>query len=54
MSDIEDTEGRRASRVVDAKLRLLLTEIENCPVPPRIQALAKELQAALDQRGDRT
>lgn len=54
LNESEDRKGRKtAGRSIDAKLRQLLTEIESCPVPPRIQELAKELQAALDQRTDK-
>ncbi|WP_165351021.1 hypothetical protein [Ciceribacter ferrooxidans] len=54
MSETEDRNSRRtAGKGVDAKLRQLLAEIESCPVPPRIEALAKELQAALDLRAEK-
>ncbi|HLP67408.1 MAG TPA: hypothetical protein VK181_07805 [Rhizobium sp.] len=54
MSETKDRKGRRpAGKGVDAKLRELLAEIESCSVPPRIEALAKELQAALDLRAEK-
>ncbi|MDI6837312.1 MAG: hypothetical protein QMD99_16590 [Rhizobiaceae bacterium] len=54
MTETQERKGRRtAERAVDAKLRQLLAEIESCPVPPRIQELAEELQVALDRMADK-
>ncbi|WP_416798205.1 hypothetical protein [Ciceribacter azotifigens] len=53
MSKTKDRKSRKPiGNVVDARLRLLLMEIESRPVPPRIEALAKDLQAALEQRAE--